>query len=81
MHHPAPTHTTVSGITIGLQNTFILSQELLRTFAAPPHPEVEDHIASRFAILPQKSLMVLPAPVRHLHRNRRFIRLYVASGN
>ena len=49
--------------------------------AATPHPEVEDHIASRFAILPQKSLMVLPAPVRHLHRNRRFIRLYVASGN
>src|ERR1700736_6975701 len=41
MHHPDPTHTTVSGITIGLQNTFILSEELHRAVAAPPHSEVE----------------------------------------
>src|SRR5882724_6482463 len=69
VHHPAPAHTTVSGITIGLQNTFIPTQELHLTFATPPHPEVEHDIATRISILPKKRLMILTTPIRHLHRN------------
>src|SRR5450759_797667 len=63
MHQLRPAHAFVSDIAVGLQNSFELSQELLRPFASAPHAEVKDYSASRLAVLPQIRLMILSSPI------------------
>ena len=54
MHHARAARMIARGIPVGLQNTFELTEEMLRTFAAAPHPEVKDDTSSWCAILPDQ---------------------------
>ena len=80
MHHLRSTRAFIGGITVGLQNAFKLAKKVLRTFTPAAQSKVKQHAASGPAVLPQVSLMIFPAPIMHLHRNRRFIGLNVAAG-
>ena len=76
--HLRPAHPVVSGVAIGLQNTFKVAQKLLSDLPVHGPSESQTPLASRPAVLPEVSLMILPAPIVHLHRNRRLIRLHIA---
>src|SRR5262249_31110665 len=56
-----------------------LPQELLGTFSTSSQTKVEDHGSPRPTVLPQVGLMIVPSPIAHLHRHRRFIGLQEAS--
>jgi hypothetical protein len=68
MHHLRPADIIgVPGVPICLQDTVELAEESFRSFTLTAHAEVEDCRASRRAVLPHISLMILAALVVHLH--------------
>ena len=69
----------VSGIPVRLQKTFELSQKLFRSISSSSQTEVEHHRCSRWAVLPEIGLMILPAAFMHLHVDRSFISLNVGT--
>ncbi len=71
------TRSVVSGIPIGLQDSFISTEKLHRAFPAATHPEIKNDTPAGPSILPQISLMAFASLIRHLHRYRCFICLNV----
>src|ERR1700760_4110360 len=78
VHHVGPAHLFVSGIAVSLQNAFELSQKSFGSFPSTAQSKVEDHTATRPAILPKVSLMVLTSSIVHLHADWRLICLNVS---
>src|ERR1700758_1451378 len=79
VHDLRAAHMLVSAVAVALQNTFELAEKLPGAFSAASQLEVEHHASSGRAVLPQISLMVLPALIMHLHIHRSLIRLDVSS--
>src|SRR6266700_1986918 len=70
----------IHDVSIGVEDSTIVLEELLGDLLASRHLEVEDHSLTRRAELPEKGAMVLPLLFRCLHVYVRLVGLYVASG-
>src|SRR4051794_40767881 len=80
VYHSGSTDIFIAGIAVGLQPAFKFCQELLRSLTTSTQPKIKIHTTAGLPVLPQICLMILPAAIMHLHRNRCFIRLNVAVG-
>lgn len=65
-----PTHTFIGLVAVGLQDSFPMIEELPWAVASTPHTEVERRFTPGLTVLPQVRLVIAPAAVPHLHRNR-----------
>ncbi len=79
VNDPRSSDLIVSRITVRLQKTFKRSQKLFRSIPSSAQTEVEHYRSSRSAVLPQISLMILPAAIVHLHVYRGLIGLDVSA--
>jgi hypothetical protein len=74
LHQLRPADIVAGRIAIGLQNAFPSPEEFTRTLTSAAQAKLEYSLPSR-SVLPQVGLMIFPALVVHLHRNRGFIGL------
>src|SRR5713226_6776686 len=81
MHHSRPTDLVISGVSIGLENAFELSQEPLRSIPFTTQAEVEHHGSSGATVLPKVRLVILSLALARLHIDWGFVGLNVTSAN
>jgi hypothetical protein len=76
VHHSGRAQAAfVSDVIIRLQNAREGAKKLLPSFAPAAHAEIEHRAATRRAVLPQKSAMILATLVVRLHIDRSFVGL------
>ena len=80
VHHLRSTHAIVSCVSIRLEKSFEVSEEVERPLPFAAHLEIKDRHAARSSVLPEVRLMVAAAAVMHLHIDRSFIGLDIRAG-
>ena len=81
MDHLRTAHAIVTGVAIGLQNTFIATEKLLRTFPSTAHLKIEHRARSRPTVLPEIGLMVGPVAIVQLHRDWGLVSLQISPSD
>ena len=80
MHHLRTTHAIVGCVSICLEKSLEVAEEVQWALAFAAHAEIKNRHAPRLPVLPEISLMVCAAAVVRLHVDRGFIRLDVVAG-
>ena len=81
MDHLRATHAVITGVAVGLQNTFIATEKLLRTFPSTAHLKIKHRACSRPSVLREIGLMVGPVAIVQLHRDRGLVSLRISPAS
>ena len=80
MHHLRTTHAIVGCVSICLEKSLEVAEEVQWALAFAAHAEIENRHSARRPVLPEVSLMIGAASVVCLYIDRSFIRLDIGTG-